>query len=72
MDRRSPLEAIAVAAVRVAASTAATQAFDDAKYPDLSGQWLKLPVPGIVGQTGTSGPATATSCPPGRTSRRPT
>jgi hypothetical protein len=52
MAWRSALDAIAVAAALVAAGTAA-QAFDDAKYPDLSGQWLKLPVPGIVGQAGT-------------------
>jgi hypothetical protein len=26
------------------------QAFDDAKYPDLRGQWTRAPVPGITGQ----------------------
>ena len=52
MDCRSSLGTIALAAALVAAGTAA-RAFDDAKYPDLSGQWLKLPVPGIVGQAGT-------------------
>jgi hypothetical protein len=29
---------------------AAAQAFDDAKYPDLKGQWTRAPVPGAVGQ----------------------
>jgi hypothetical protein len=31
-------------------TTAAVQAFDDAKYPDLKGQWTRVPVPGAVGQ----------------------
>ena len=52
MDRRSLLGTIALAAALGAAGTAA-RAFDDAKYPDLEGQWLKQPVPGIVGQAGT-------------------
>src|SRR3984893_9955833 len=52
MDRGSPLGTVVLVAALVAAGTVA-QAFDDTKYPDLSGQWLKLPVPGIVGQAGT-------------------
>jgi hypothetical protein len=52
MDWRSLLGTTALAAALVAAGTAA-RAFDDTKYPDLSGQWLKQPVPGIVGQAGT-------------------
>jgi hypothetical protein len=31
-------------------TTAGGQAFDDAKYPDLKGQWTRAPVPGAVGQ----------------------
>jgi hypothetical protein len=52
MDWCRPLGFIALVAALAAAGTAA-RAFDDAKYPDLSGQWLKQPVPGIVGQAGT-------------------
>jgi len=33
----------------IAASTA-VQAFDDARYPDLSGQWVAVRVPGVRGQ----------------------
>jgi hypothetical protein len=50
MDHRSTL-AIALAAL--AATVTAARAFDDAKYPDFSGQWTRLPTPGIVGQAGT-------------------
>jgi len=31
-------------------TTAGVQAFDDARYPDLKGQWNRAPVPGAVGQ----------------------
>jgi hypothetical protein len=31
-------------------TTADVRAFDDAKYPDLKGQWNRAPVPGAVGQ----------------------
>ena len=42
---------IAAAALTAALLTAtAAQAFDDAKYPDLKGQWNRVPVPGAVGQ----------------------
>src|SRR5262249_24081266 len=35
----------------LAALTAtAAQAFDDAKYPDLSGQWVAVRIPGVTGQ----------------------
>jgi hypothetical protein len=38
-----------VFAALLAISTAA-QAFDDAKYPDLSGQWVAVRIPGVTGQ----------------------
>jgi hypothetical protein len=38
-----------VFAVLLATATAA-QAFDDAKYPDLSGQWVAVRIPGVTGQ----------------------
>jgi hypothetical protein len=38
-----------VFAALLAASTTA-QAFDDAKYPDLSGQWVAVRIPGVTGQ----------------------
>jgi hypothetical protein len=38
-----------VFAALVVTSTAA-QAFDDAKYPDLSGQWVAVRIPGVTGQ----------------------
>jgi hypothetical protein len=38
-----------VFAALLATSTTA-QAFDDAKYPDLSGQWVAVRIPGITGQ----------------------
>src|SRR5579864_6006953 len=50
MDHRSTL-AIALAAL--AGTVTAARAFDDAQYPDFSGQWTRLPTPGIVGQAGT-------------------
>src|SRR5579871_1751126 len=31
-------------------ATAGAQAFDDAKYPDLTGQWNRYVVPGLAGQ----------------------
>jgi hypothetical protein len=46
---RCTIGAIALmAAVVLTAGGAA--AFDDAKYPDLSGQWRRLPTPGVRGQ----------------------
>jgi hypothetical protein len=38
-----------VFAALLAPATAA-QAFDDAKYPDLSGQWVAVRIPGVTGQ----------------------
>jgi len=32
------------------ASSTTAQAFDDAKYPDLSGQWVAVRMPGVTGQ----------------------
>ena len=32
------------------ATATAAQAFDDAKYPDLSGQWVAVRIPGVTGQ----------------------
>jgi hypothetical protein len=34
----------------LAMTTAGAQAFDDAKYPNLKGQWTRAPVPGATGQ----------------------
>src|SRR5215475_2929637 len=44
----------------------ATQAFDDAKYPALTGQWTRVIVPGAVGQ-----PPFDPAKPPGRGQRAP-
>jgi hypothetical protein len=48
MDYRSSIGAAALAALLMTLSSA--QAFDDAKYPDLKGQWIRARVPGAVGQ----------------------
>jgi hypothetical protein len=45
---RSSIGAIAILAA-LCATCAGARAFDDANYPDLKGQWTRLPVPGIVG-----------------------
>jgi hypothetical protein len=45
---RSSIGAIALVAA-LCAACAGAQAFDDANYPDLKGQWTRLPAPGIVG-----------------------
>src|SRR6266446_6754902 len=34
----------------VLATSTTAQAFDDAKYPDLSGQWVAVRMPGVTGQ----------------------
>jgi hypothetical protein len=49
MKLQNSVSATALALVLIACGTTA-RAFDDTKYPDLSGQWFKQPVPGIVGQ----------------------
>jgi hypothetical protein len=47
--RQRNFVAAGVFAALLVASTAA-QAFDDAQYPDLSGQWVAVRVPGVGGQ----------------------
>jgi hypothetical protein len=47
MDR---LTAAAVALAAVFMITASAQAFDDAQYPNLKGQWTRARVPGVGGQ----------------------
>ena len=42
----------AILAVTLLMTFAAARAFDDTKYPDLSGQWIGARVPGIGGQPG--------------------
>src|SRR5215470_18364489 len=39
-----------IALATLLASTMAVQAFDDAKYPNLAGQWRPVRVPGVGGQ----------------------
>jgi hypothetical protein len=46
MLRYASVGALAVALF----AAAAAQAHDDTKYPDMKGQWLRLRVPGVVGQ----------------------
>jgi len=48
MRHRNFVAAGVLAALLVAATVA--QAFDDAQYPDLSGQWVAVRVPGVRGQ----------------------
>jgi hypothetical protein len=51
MFYRNSIRMIALAA-SLLTPPAATRAFDDAKYPDLSGQWLGVRQPGVGGQPG--------------------
>jgi hypothetical protein len=51
MRYRDLIRAIAIAAAFVAGAGGA-RAFDESKYPDLKGQWRRVPVPGVVGQPG--------------------
>jgi hypothetical protein len=47
---RSSIRAVAVAlAAALLMTIGGAQAFNDANYPDLNGQWTRLPVPGILG-----------------------
>ncbi len=46
---RSTIGAIAIATV-LAMTSGAASAFDDAKYPNLKGQWTRARIPGVVGQ----------------------
>jgi len=50
-----PYRALIATATLAAALTlplAAAQAFDESKYPDWSGAWRRIPVPGVTGQPG--------------------
>jgi hypothetical protein len=52
---RNAISAVALAAAvagTLAVTLTAAWAFDDSKYPDLSGQWLAARVPGVGGQPG--------------------
>jgi hypothetical protein len=49
MPRRNSIGCIAFATALLA-TVAIAYAFDDAKYPNLRGQWTRAPVPGAVGQ----------------------
>src|SRR5215468_2265942 len=44
------LIATAALAAALALPVSAAQAFDDSKYPDWSGAWRRIPVPGVTGQ----------------------
>src|SRR4030095_7533157 len=50
-----PYRALIATAALAAALTLAladAQAFDESKYPDWSGAWRRIPVPGVTGQPG--------------------
>jgi hypothetical protein len=47
---RTTIATVALATLCLAATGA--QAFDESKYPNLKGQWLRVPVPGVFGQPG--------------------
>jgi hypothetical protein len=51
MDHRGVIGALALV-VALIATTGDAGAFDEAKYPNLKGQWRRIPVPGVVGQPG--------------------
>jgi hypothetical protein len=42
--------AAAVSATALGATWVSAQAYDIKPYPDLSGQWRRVPVPGVTGQ----------------------
>jgi len=46
------LIATATLAAALTLPLAAAQAFDESKYPDWSGAWRRIPVPGVTGQPG--------------------
>src|SRR3978361_2009911 len=50
MLHKYSIASMALAALCLAAGGA--QAFDESKYPNLKGQWLRVPVPGGFGQPG--------------------
>jgi hypothetical protein len=41
-----------VLAAALVMTFAPARAFDESKYPDLKGQWVRAHVPGVVGQPG--------------------
>jgi hypothetical protein len=49
MPNRSSIRGVAFT-VALLVAPAAAHAFDDARYPNLRGQWTRVPVPGAVGQ----------------------
>ena len=49
MPNRSSIRGVAFTLALLVAPAGA-HAFDDAKYPNLRGQWTRVPVPGAVGQ----------------------
>jgi hypothetical protein len=51
MRCRNAISAVALAGALAATLTVA-RAFDDSKYPDLSGQWTGVRIPGVGGQPG--------------------
>jgi hypothetical protein len=51
MRYRGFLGALALGAALIAIAGEA-RAFDESKYPNLKGQWRRVPVPGVVGQPG--------------------
>jgi hypothetical protein len=65
MQRRGPIGTVVLAAT-VLCMPAATQAFDDALYPALTGQWTRAVVPGAVDP-----PPFDPSRPPGRGQQAP-
>src|SRR6266705_3907649 len=46
------LIATAALAAALTLPLAAAQAFDESKYPDWTGAWRRIPVPGVTGQPG--------------------
>jgi hypothetical protein len=66
MQYRASTRTIVFAAAALCMPVAATQAFDDAKYPALTGQWTRAIVPGAVGQ-----PPFDPTKPPGRGQEAP-
>jgi hypothetical protein len=49
---RGSIGAFALAVAVSASTIGVALAFDESKYPDLRGQWRRIPVPGITGQPG--------------------
>ena len=46
---RNAIKTFALAAV-LSMTAVAASAFDESKYPNLKGQWRRVPVPGVTGQ----------------------